>query len=256
MEKPKGSENGREHTIQSRMKNATWAWFSVTMSTGSLAVVLCQTPHKFHGLLTIGKIIFIIDLFFFCSFCAFITVRFVRSPRALVASLHDPTESFYFGTFWVSLALILTNISQYATTSCGEWLVKTLEVLFWCYFAFVLLTSVLHYEALFISRNLRISDMTPSWILPIYPLLVTGPLAGVLVEHQPPSAATPIWIAGILAQGLGWMVTTFLYTTWTIRLLCDDLPVPSSRPGMYIAVGPTGQSDNWHRFVLNIMLTR
>lgn len=90
-------------------------------------------------------------------------------------------------------------------------------------------------------QNLPLSAMTPSWILPIYPLLVTGPLAGTLLQHQPSWAASRIWVAGVLGQGLGWIVTIFLYVLWTIRLLHNDLPDPSHRPGMYIAVGPTGQ---------------
>ena len=255
MEEAKESETFQTSKINGRLKNVTWAWFSVTMSSGSLAVVIFQTPHRFHGLITIGKVVFIIDLCFFCSLCILLAIRFSLRPKALAQSLHDPSESFYFGTFWVSVALIIENIAQYASPSCGEWLVKTLEVLFWCYFTFILLTSILHYEALFVSQNLRISDMTPTWILPIYPLLVTGPLTAVLVGHQPPSTTNSIWVAGVLAQGLGWTVTIFLYTIWTIRLLCNDLPAPSSRPGMYIAVGPSGQSEIEHILSSKIMLT-
>ena len=236
----KNQETSTMYDIPSRLKNVTWAWFSVTMSTGSLAVVLFQTPYKFHGLVTIGKVIFITDLVLFCALCTLLATRLLRRPKGLAESLRSESESFYFGTFWVSVALILANTSQYASPSCGEWLLKTVEVLFWCYFASSLLSSILHYDALFISQNLRISNMTPAWILPIYPLLLTGPLAGILVQHQPPSAAGPIWVAGVVAQGLGWMVTIFLYVVWMLRLLGDDLPAPSSRPGMYIAVGPTG----------------
>ena len=168
--------------------------------------------------------------------------RFSDQRAALAKSLRDPVESFYFGTFGVSIALILQNISIYAVPSCGPWLVKVVEVLFWCYVACVACAAIVHYQALFVLQNLPLSAMTPAWILPIYPLLVTGPLAGTILQHQPSGAAKPIWIAGVLGQGLGWMVTTFMYVLWTIRLLCDDLPDPSQRPGMYIAVGPTGQS--------------
>ena len=51
-----------------------------------------------------------------------------------------------------------------------------------------------------------------------------------------------MWVAGVAGQGLGWMVTVFLYVLWTLRLLHNDLPDPAHRPGMYIAVGPVGQS--------------
>ncbi len=226
--------------IQKRLKHFTWAWFSTNMATGSLAVVLYQTPHKFHGLLTIGKVVFLTDLVLFCVFCVMMAIRFTLVPKALPKSLHHPTESFYFGTFWVSIALILVNISQYASPYCGPWLVKALEVCFWCYVAAILLVAVFQYYVLFVTESLLIHAMMPAWTLPIYPLLVTGPLAGTLLDHQPPSAGISIWVGGVACQGLGWMVATFLYVMWTLRLLSDEMPAPPMRPGMYIAVGPTG----------------
>ena len=233
-----GAANAGRH-IRTRLEHFTWAWFSTNMATGSLAVLLYQTPYKFNGLLTIGKVVFIIDLLLFCTFCLAIASRFTFRPNALAKSFQHPTESFYFGTFWVSIALILENVSQYAYPYCGPWLVKTLEVCFWCYGAASLLVATLQYYTLFVTQKLDLASMVPAWTLPIYPLLLAGPLAGVILEHQPPIAGVPIWIGGLLFQGLGWIVTIFLSAMWTIRLLTNELPDPSMRPGMYIAVGPT-----------------
>lgn len=251
MEEPKDASSGKGgfagllnivESPNSRLEQFDWTWFSSTMSTGSLAVVLYQTPHKFNGLLTIGKIVFILDLTLFILYTAIITTRFTLKPNTFRTSLVDPGESFFFGSFWVSLSLVLQNISQYAFPSCGPWLVQTLEVLFWIYFALILIVAIFQYQNLFVEKNLRIADMTPAWILPIYPLLVTGPLAAVIMNQQPQRAAEAIWAAGVLAQGLGWMVAVFMYGLWTIRLLSADLPPPSMRPSMYIAVGPIGES--------------
>ena len=236
-------------------KGVSWSWFSTNMATGSLAVLLFQNPHKFRGLVTVGKVVFVLDLVSFTLFAALMVKRFVARPKTVAMSLLDPNESFYFGTFWVSLALILENISIYGSPSCGPWLAKALEVLFWCYFACVVFVAVVHYQALFVWRNLPLSAMTPSWILPIYPLLITGPLAATLLQHQPPWAASRMWVAGVLGQGLGWMVTTFLYVLWTIRLLHNNLPNPAHRPGMYIAVGPTGQSSDTPWIITQSKLT-
>lgn len=232
----------RKRYIPEHLKSFKWHWFTTTMATGAVAVVLYQTPYKFTGLVTIGKVIFILDLLLFMAFTIAIGSRFALRPKAFLESLYDSDEAFYFGTWWVSLALILENISQYAIPPCGAWLVKTLEILFWIYVACVLVVAVLQYQYLFVTRNLHIADMTPSWLLPIYPLLVTGPLAAIVVQHQPPAHASPIWICGVAAQGLGWMVTVFMYAMWTIRLLCEEIPAPPMRPGMYIAVGPTGKT--------------
>jgi tellurite resistance protein TehA-like permease len=226
--------------IRKRIEHFTWAWFSTNMATGSLAVVLYQTPHQFQGLITIGKILFVIDLILFAGFCSAMILRFVLRPKALGESLHRPSESFYFGAFWVSVALILTNAAQYASPECGLWLSEALGVCFWCYGGAVLIVAVLQYYTLFVKENLKIDTMLPAWILPIYPLLVAGPLAGTLLKHRPLGAKHCVWIAGMAFQGLGWMVTTFLYVMWTLRLLTYGLPVPSMRPGMYVSVGPTG----------------
>lgn len=70
-----------------------------------MAVVLYQTPHNFRGLMTIGKFVSLIDLIIFCAFCFMIILRFKSRPPAFIESLHHLTESFYFGTFWILVAM-------------------------------------------------------------------------------------------------------------------------------------------------------
>ena len=238
-------EKSHEHT-----SSINWAWFSANMATGSLAVLLFQTPHKFRGLISLGKVVFILDLISFIMFVALMALRFSRQPKTLVKSLRRTHLCFLLFNFCVCVSLVVHYISIYSTPSCGPWLIKALEVLFWCYLACVIVVAVFHHQFLFISRNLPLSAMTPSWILPIYPLLITGPLAATLLQHQPPWAASRIWVAGVLGQGLGWMVTTFLYVLWMIRLLHNNLPDPAHRPGMYIAVGPSGRFLAYVAFIL------
>ncbi|KAI4169561.1 MAG: hypothetical protein LQ346_008956 [Caloplaca aetnensis] len=224
-------------------RDFTWHQFTGTMSTGSLAVVLYQTPYKFAGVVTLGKVIFIIDLVFFALLCICISLRFYIRPRLIVKSVYDSHQShdepFYLGAFGVSVALILENIAQYGVPACGPWLVRACEVLFWLYFGCILIVAVLQYQTLFVTRKFNIDSMTPSWLLPIYPLLITGSLASVVMTHQPHRSASPIWICGVASQGLGWMVTILMYAMWAIRLLCEEIPAPAMRPSMYVAVGPT-----------------
>ncbi len=94
-ESPRGVRVG----IRDRLKHFTWAWFSTTMATGALAAVLNQTPNQFTGLVTIGKIVFIIDLILFSTFTVMIAMRFMLVPQALPKSFHHPVEAFFFGSF-------------------------------------------------------------------------------------------------------------------------------------------------------------
>jgi tellurite resistance protein TehA-like permease len=226
--------------VRERLVHFTWAWFDCTMSTGALASLLGQQPNTFLGVRTIGKVVFIIDIVLFVTLCILVSVRFTLNPRALAKSLHHPLESFYFGAFWVSIALILYCTQQYGVPSCGPWLIKALEVCYWIYASCALLVAVFQYHVIFDEEKLPVFEAMPAWILPAYPFLVLGPLAGVLLYSQPKTSAIPILISGIMFQGLGWTIALIMYTIYFTRLINSDIPEEPKRAGMYIAVGPAG----------------
>lgn len=209
-----------------------------------MAALISQQPYTFNGLNVIGKIFFILDLVLFLAFTVLITIRFVLNPRAITKSLHHPLESFFFGTFWVSIAFILYGAQRYGVPACGPWLVKALEISFWTYAGLALLVVVFQYHVIFDTENLPVTTAMPTWILPAYPFLVLGPLAAVLLPSQPPRSALNILIGGIVFQGLGWTIAFFMYTLFLTRLVNSELPGPSKRPGMYVAVGPAAYTSN------------
>ncbi|CAJ2504858.1 Uu.00g122520.m01.CDS01 [Anthostomella pinea] len=210
------------------------------MSTGAIAVVLAQTPNRFDGLQTIGKIFFILDLILFALFNAMMATRFILVPAKLTASLHHPVEGLFFGAYWVSVSLILNCMQAYGVPHTGPWLVKAIEVLYWMYVGTVLLVAVFQYYTFFQEERLAVENALPAWIFPIYPLLVIGPMAGTFIPSQPQSAAYPMWVSAVMLQGLAWTVALMMYTIYTLRLMSSVLPPPPTRPGMYVSVGPAG----------------
>lgn len=212
------------------------------MSTGAISVVLAKIPFRFKGLTIIGKLFFILDLVLFLSFVIIISIRFQRTG-ALLKSLQKPPEALFFGSVWVSVALILNCVQAYGVPICGHWLVKTLGVCFWIYSTCALCVAIFQYGTIFVGQRLPISSAVPAWIFPAYPFLVVGPLAGTLLPTQPTAAALPIFIGAVAFQGLGWLITIFMYTIYITRLLTSDLPPASTRPGMLISVGPAGYTS-------------
>jgi C4-dicarboxylate transporter/malic acid transport protein len=224
--------------FRDRIHHFTWAEFTGTMSTGGIALLLAQTPHRFKGLNAIGSIVFVFDICLFLCFCAAIATRFILFPRAFMASLSHPTESLFFPTFWISISNILSNIQDYGVPHCGPWLVVTLRVFFWIYVTCTFLVAVGQYFFLFTGKPLTIQSMTPAWLLPVFPVMLCGTLASLLSRSQPPEQALPILIAGISFQGLGMLIATFMYGGYLSRLMSQGLPSPNTRPGMFVAVGP------------------
>lgn len=219
-----------------RLRHFTWAWFTFPMSTGGIAVLLSQTPHRFHGLDIIGLIVFIFNLFLFFGLCVTMITRFVLCKGTFVRSIHHPTESLFIPTFFLAIGIIIVGIKQYAHT--GPWIVTLLIVLFWIYFAVTFCLAVIQYVILFTGKPYTIQSMTPAWILPVFPIMLAGPIGSSVVALQDTLQGIPIVIAGVAAQGLGFTVSILMYANYIGRLMSYGLPQKNARPGMFITVGP------------------
>lgn len=72
-------------TLKDRVCQITWGWYSMSMATGGIAVLLYRTP-QFTGLEIIGKIIYIFNLFVFLAITSCMILRFLAKPSALKES--------------------------------------------------------------------------------------------------------------------------------------------------------------------------
>ena len=68
--------------------------------------------------------------------------------------------------------------------------------------------------------------------------MLSGTVASVISGSQPPDQAVPILVAGVTFQGLGFLISVFMYSNYIGRLMSNGLPSPDTRPGMFISVGP------------------
>ncbi|KAK1779637.1 voltage-dependent anion channel-domain-containing protein [Copromyces sp. CBS 386.78] len=278
-----------------RLMHFTFAWYTVTLSTSGVSLVLAITPHRFRGLSTIGLVIFLLDLFFFLVITGSITLRFVLHRLTFRRAFTRPNEALFVPTFFLSIAAILCNVAEYArififdddisyrfnghsstsTTSHSiPWFSNStlanstlssglgqstpsepddssapsasltsfrtfLCIAFWLFSAVTFLASVIQYHLLFTvkaERRLSLTTITPAWVLPIFPVMLIGTLAGSFSKTQDPKSAIGIICAGLAAQGLGLLVSFFFFSSYLSRLMAFGLP--AQRPGMFIAVGP------------------
>ena len=241
----------------SRIEHFTWAWFCLPMSTGALALLLSpQTqPHTFPGLLIIGKIVYIFTIILFTFVTMLIIYRFLRY-KTLVASLTHPTESLFAATALLSIASLTAGLAHYAIPATGTWLVTAYRVIFWIYFTVSFIWAVFAYVLLFTSPALKISDMTPAWDLPIFPFFLSGTIASTGAKYQGADAGSMI-IAGLTAQGLGFIMSILMYASYVRRMVQFGFPGAAARPAMFIAVGPPsftalailGMAESWQQYI-------
>ncbi|OHW97779.1 c4-dicarboxylate transporter malic acid transporter [Colletotrichum incanum] len=224
-------------SLRERIHHFTFAWYTLTMSTGGIALLLAETPHRFRGLDTIGLVVFFLDIVLIFLITAALCLRFSFFRKTPAKAITHPSESLFIPTFFLSVAAALSNIQHYGVPKCGPWLIATLKVCFWVYLVATFFLSVGMYHLLFTGRRrLSLDSMTPAWILPIFPVMLSGTLAAFMAPSQPPNQAAAMLGAGLAAQGLGFLISAFMYATYLSRLMTIGLPV--QRPGMFIAVGP------------------
>ncbi|GKT77538.1 C4-dicarboxylate transporter/malic acid transporter [Colletotrichum tofieldiae] len=224
-------------SLRERIHHFTFAWYTLTMSTGGIALLLAETPHRFRGLDTIGLVVFFLDIVLIFLITAALCLRFSFFRKTPAKAITHPSESLFIPTFFLSVAAALSNIQHYGVPKCGPWLIATLKVCFWVYLVTTFFLSVGMYHLLFTGRRrLSLDSMTPAWILPIFPVMLSGTLAAFMAPSQPPDQAAAMLGAGLAAQGLGFLISAFMYATYLSRLMTIGLPV--QRPGMFIAVGP------------------
>lgn len=230
-------------SVRERLRHFTFAWYTVTMSTGGIALTLSLTPHRFRGLDTIGLVVFLFDLLCFILITACLLLRFLLYKHTFSKTLTHPKEALFVSTFFLSIAALLSNAEKYGSlflsATAQDGLAVFHRVTYWLYLAVTFLVSVIQYHLLFTvkeQRRLQAHAMTPAWILPIFPVMLAGTIAAFDSRTQTPSQALAMIASGVAAQGLGFMVSIFMYATYLSRLMVYGLP--AQRPGMFIAVGP------------------
>lgn len=80
--------------------------------------------------------------------------------------------------------------------------------------------------------------MTPTWVFPAYPLLLTAPLAANLIESAKVSGhplsvnAVAVAFGAATAQGTGCLIAFMISAAFLYRLMTQKLPRDMQRPGV------------------------
>ncbi|GAB1319836.1 C4-dicarboxylate transporter/malic acid transport protein [Madurella fahalii] len=230
--------------IRQRLAHFTWAWYTLTMSTGGLSLLIYAQPHQFPGLRQIGLAVYIINISLFVLVTLALAARFFLFTGSFKRSVTHPREGFFFPTFFLSIATIITSTQRYcvpeddvASQAFGG-LLWAIQIAFWVYVAVTICVAVGQYSYVFATHNFELQTMMPTWILPIFPIMLSGTIASVISGTQPPAMAVPIIIAGLTCQGLGIAVAVMMYAHMVGRLMQSGLPNREHRTGLFMCVGP------------------
>ncbi|KAI0972891.1 voltage-dependent anion channel-domain-containing protein [Xylaria arbuscula] len=232
--------------IRDRICCFQWTWFTMTMATGGIANVLYSVSKAYdvRWLESVGVVFFLLNLLLFIFNCVLITMKFILVPGSFTHSFLDEVESLFIPAVVVSIAIIMTNITQYGCPNTGPWLQSVMEVLFWVYLAISVVASTGMYLVLWSTQVFPIQTMTPVWVFPAYPLLLNATFATNLIltdrvgPGDPRSNREAIAATAFTAQGTGFLISFMICAAFIYRLMTQKLPRDMQRPGVFISIGP------------------
>ncbi|KAJ6441931.1 c4-dicarboxylate transporter [Purpureocillium lavendulum] len=237
---------GGKVTLKDRIACYQWTYFTMTMATGGIANVMHSLPYRPAWVTGIGVFFFLLNVALFLLHCVLIAARFRLRPGSFVSSFTDQVESLFIPAFVVSIAIILINTCEYGVPRTGVWLLRTMEVLFWFYVALSVFASAGLYLVLWSTLIFPVHTMTPTWVFPAYPLLLTAPFAATLIDSAETSShtlslnATAVALGAATTQGTGCLIAFMISAAFLYRLMTQKLPRDTQRPGVFMSIGPFG----------------
>ncbi|KAG8352579.1 hypothetical protein FVEN_g9413 [Fusarium venenatum] len=211
--------NRPKMALKDRLHHFTFAWFTASLRE-------------------IGLAVYIINILLVVAICSAMMLRFFFNPGDMAKSITHEREGFFFPTFFLTIATLITSTQRYAIPDNDETLAWAIQVAYWGYVVLTVLLAVGQYSYVFAAHNFGLQTMMPTWILPIFPIMLSGTIASVIADTQPEIAAIPIIVGGLTCQGLGLSVAVLMYAHMIGRLMSAGLPNREHRPGLYMCVGP------------------
>lgn len=127
---------------------------------------------------------------------------------------------------------------RYKTPHVGEWMQILMNIFFWIYTGAALVVAIVLGWRLPSSGVSTDKHFCILRIMPFFPPILSGTMAGIIATSQPPSRAVPMLIGGTTMQGFGFLMFLMVLAQCFIELNADGLPEAYCRPEMFITVGP------------------
>lgn len=225
-------------SLRQRLQHFTWAWFTLPMSSGGISLLIHVQPYQFSGLRTIGTVVYALNIVIFALVCLAMIVRFTLNPRTIIKSVIHPREGFFFPTFFLAIATLITSTQRYAMPENDTKWIWATQTIFWAYTITTFVLAVAQYMYLFAGQSFGVQTMMPTWLLPVFPVMLTGTVSSVILETQHNINPLPLIVAGLTCQGLGFCVSMMMYAHMVGRLMESGLPNREHRTGLFMCVGP------------------
>ncbi|EPS45757.1 hypothetical protein H072_302 [Dactylellina haptotyla CBS 200.50] len=220
----------------------TPSWFSITMGTGIVSILLYDLPYKARWVEYIAIAMFCLNILLFVAFSIMSLLRYTMYPGLWGFMIKHPVQSLFIGTFPMGLCTII-NMIVLACLSWGEGMLTFAWTLWWIDVALSCACCMYMPFVIMHIHEAKLSTMTAAWLLPIVSTIVAAAsgalVAGALTKNHSSHALWTL-ITSYVLWGCGVPLAMVVLVMYFQRLALHHLPTPEVIVSVFLPLGPLG----------------
>ncbi|ETN44450.1 uncharacterized protein HMPREF1541_10631 [Cyphellophora europaea CBS 101466] len=224
--------------------NFTPSWFSITMGTGIVSILLHNLPYNGRWLYWISVGIFGLNVLLFTVFFVISLARYTMFRGLFRFMIRHPVQSLFTGTFPMGLATIVNMVTFVCVPTWGPWATTLAWTLWWIDAAIAVSTCFYLPFVIMHKHESELSRMTAAWLLPIVSTIVAAASGGIVAEVLP-NPQHQLWtvIMSYILWGTGFPLAMVVLVMYFHRLTVHKLPPREVIVSVFLPLGPLGQGS-------------
>lgn len=223
------------------IRHFTPNWFTATMGTGVVAMILAQLPFASSVLFMLATKLWQFNILLFITFSILYSLRWILFPTEAKQIFNHPNMSLFLGAIPMGLATIVNGFLSFGVHLYGDIAIQIATYLWYLdVFLAVLIAWVVPF-CMFSCQDHQLQRMTAVWLLPIVACEVAASSAGLLLQHLAADQhALAILIMGYVLWGISVLPAFAILTILMLRLALHQLPEKEVAISSWLCLGPIG----------------
>ena len=216
-------------------------WFTMTMGTGVVALILPEFPFASDFLWQVATILWQFNTLLFTVFIILYVLRWLIYPQEAKQIFSHPAMALFLGAIPMGLATVLNGFLKYGIAIYGDVAFQIAQLLWYVDVVLAVGIGVLVPFCMFHKQDHQLHTMTAMWLLPIVACEVAATSGGLLLAHMHASQqAVAILFASYMLWGMSVLPAFGILTILMLRLAVHQLPSKELAITSWLALGPIG----------------
>ncbi|MGO3383284.1 MAG: TDT family transporter, partial [Acinetobacter guillouiae] len=216
-------------------------WFTMTMGTGVVALILPEFPFASDFLWQLATILWQFNTLLFTVFIILYVLRWLIYPQEAKQIFSHPAMALFLGAIPMGLATVLNGFLKYGIAIYGDVAFQIAQLLWYVDVVLAVGIGVLVPFCMFHKQDHQLHTMTAMWLLPIVACEVAATSGGLLLAYMHASQqAVAILFASYMLWGMSVLPAFGILTILMLRLAVHQLPSKELAITSWLALGPIG----------------